>query len=264
MANEPRNGSAEQNDPAQSGIRNTTVPISYEGRSFTVHTFGPPDHISMELAGTKTFYELELLRKAFELHIPGTSIIDVGAFFGNHTTFFSAILNAPVYCFEPNPRAVELLQANISANDLKNVTVIQSALYSAPGHGTLRTGPPENLGQSSVAAAESGGDVEVRTLDSIGFGGPVGIIKVDVEQAELEVLKGARSTIQTFLPHVFVECQTQGNFVEICEYFLEMNYRPIARYCYTPTYLFSPVDEATRLRQILRRLRSSDTASNSG
>jgi hypothetical protein len=52
----------------------------------------------------------------------------------------------------------------------------------------------------SMITDDSKNFIEVDTVDNIAAGKPVSYIKLDVEGAELEALKGAEQTIKTFKP----------------------------------------------------------------
>lgn len=64
------------------------------------------------------------------------------------------------------------------------------------------------------------GDVPVRTLDSYGFT-DVAVIKIDVENMELAVLRGAMETIQRERPVIYAEAWEKGDYLETHRAFLE-------------------------------------------
>lgn len=204
----------------------------------------------MSIRAGRTFYELDVLLKCRELYLPGTKIIDVGANIGNHAVFFGAILGAAVHAFEPFRSNFELLEINIAANGLDGqVLPVCCAIGADDGVGSLHPGPPHNLGVTRVSFGA--GEVPVRSLDSLIIPGPIGLLKVDVEGAELAVLRGATALIEAWLPDIFIEAGNTQAYRAVAEILLDFGYCPRGRYAATLTYLFSATDQARRLRHIL-------------
>ncbi len=117
------------------------------GRRIELWTHPEPDHLATLIRRTGSFYEPDVLMKAQEIHLPGTSIVDIGANIGNHTIFFAAILGAKVIAFEPYGPNYELLRLNVAANGLEGlVDTHRVALGEQDGSGTVRIGDSGNLG----------------------------------------------------------------------------------------------------------------------
>jgi FkbM family methyltransferase len=108
-----------------------------------------------------------------------------------------------IVAFEPEPRSNSRLRDNLEANRSSAVRVIDAALGDSQGVMTLRfaghfaSGAHSLFGQGSVPDGASV-DVEVARGDDLlrrlGLRAPA-IIKVDVEGAEEEVLRGLSSTL---------------------------------------------------------------------
>ena len=133
--------------------------------------------------------------------------IDVGANIGNHTLFFSKICDfTECYSFEPNPAVAYVLRQNVKLNGLnEKVTVVESGVGARKDVMYLGSSPQDNLGATKLhEKGFSSGRVEVIAIDDMGLTN-VDFIKVDVEGMALEVLKGARQTIITNKPILFVE-----------------------------------------------------------
>ena len=79
-----------------------------------------------------TFYEISYLRFIHKLYneLFGNPkklvILDVGASIGNHTIFFSKILGAQVFAFEPYKSSYVVLRENIRLNHLENLVVARN------------------------------------------------------------------------------------------------------------------------------------------
>ncbi|WP_158925168.1 FkbM family methyltransferase [Acidisphaera sp. S103] len=224
--------------------------FEFMGRRIELWAHPDPDHMGRMIRGNRSFYELDVLMKCREVYLPGTAIIDVGANIGNHAVFFGAVLDAPVHAFEPHRPNHDLLEMNIAANGLEGrVIAACCAVGDTDGVGSLHPGPATNLGTTRVSFGA--GETPVRTLDGLSIGGRIGLLKVDVEGAEVAVLRGASALIRHWLPDIVVEAGTTQAFVAVAEVLLGFGYRPRGRYAATPTYLFSATDQERRMRTLL-------------
>jgi len=149
--------------------------------------------------------------------IPGFVFIDIGANEGLYT-IFAAPRVAPtglVIAVEPSPREQIRLEHNIAINEIENVRIVRQALGRQRGKAVLHVADSEHNGQNTlggfayqgVTAVESI-EVELIDLDTLMREQDVerlDVIKMDVEGAELEVLLGAKATLQRFKPILFFE-----------------------------------------------------------
>lgn len=152
-------------------------------------------------------------------------IIDVGANEGHWSLFMRHLHpKSPILAIEPNPVPLELLQKNFAANHLSNATVLAIALAgkaeirefetidNVTGLGSFhidRTGRPW-LTPEKIKLIE----VECRTLDQIlqqqNLTPFIDILKVDVEGAELDVVRGAQLALQR-VRRIQIEYGTESN-----------------------------------------------------
>jgi FkbM family methyltransferase len=224
--------------------------FEFLGRRIELWTHPEPDLLARAIRGNRTFYELDVLMKCRELYLPGTAIIDVGANIGNHAIFFGAVLNAPVYAFEPFEPNYALLELNIAANGLDGqVEALCCAVGELDGCGSLVAGNPNNFGTTRVTFGT--GELTVRSLDSLAIPGPVGLIKIDVEGGELPVLLGAEALLRAWHPDLMIEAGTQAELWRLADVLLNFGYAPRGRFAATPTYLFSAADQTERMRRLL-------------
>jgi FkbM family methyltransferase len=104
-----------------------------------------------------------------------------------------------VVAFEPQPAVFELLRANVASwsGDLAAVELHQTAISDRAGTGSIVSGPlfEHNMGLAKLGEADADGslshEVEVQRLDELLGDTQVGVMKVDVEGHETEVLRGA-------------------------------------------------------------------------
>jgi|GEM_PF-4262700 FkbM family methyltransferase len=162
----------------------------------------------------KMFGELEPVTKAFLLrHLgPHGVFLDVGANVG----YFSLLLarsqpQARVFAFEPNPAIACHLAESIEHNALKDRLTLHS-LAASDAAGTLSfIVDAENSGHSRLSGDGRAGafDVEMIRLDDwlptrLGDRS-LHVVKIDVEGAELRVLRGMEKLITKHRPALVVE-----------------------------------------------------------
>jgi FkbM family methyltransferase len=148
---------------------------------------------------------------------PDAWIIDVGANIGFFTVIFGGWLTqGKVLALEPEPENFRRLQAMVKRRRLEpRVDARQVAAADRNGRGHLM------LSQESHAdhrLGESGLAITVATLDSLWIElerRPVGLIKIDVQGAEYQVLCGATALVDTCRPALFVEIDGSADRVPI-------------------------------------------------
>ncbi len=137
---------------------------------------------------------------------PGSVIFDVGANIGVYTIIGAKKTGTfgNVYAFEPDPRNYKFLRRNIKSHHLVNVRAVNKAIANTVGDVTLYIhGDPTSsrIVKSSWRAEGIVGihRVEVTTIDKFAETykiSNIDVMKMDVEGAELEVIKGAERTLQ--------------------------------------------------------------------
>ncbi|MGC1272192.1 MAG: FkbM family methyltransferase [Planctomycetaceae bacterium] len=136
----------------------------------------------------------------------GSTVWDIGANVGLYTLASSRAVGngGRVYAFEPMPRNLEHLRRHIAMNGLANVIVVPSAASDADG--MLRMA--EGDSPSEFHADERGEfEIEAIALDrwqSECGGPPPEVVKIDVEGAETQVLRGAATTFSRDRPVIFL------------------------------------------------------------
>lgn len=138
-------------------------------------------------------------------------VLDVGANIGYFTLLFSRLTgpNGKVIAFEPSDYAFDLLQKNTSINDIKNVELIKKAVSNTSGKISFNEGPEgfdvysstqEITHPSAQKVKFLSKNIEAITLDDFlserGIKN-VDLIKIDVEGAEYNVLKGMSNFLKS-------------------------------------------------------------------
>jgi len=176
------------------------------GRRISVFA-GAPRH----LANNPDFYiyyfgtwESRQTRAVKRVVRPGDICFDIGANIGWYTLLLSELAgpSGQVHAFEPDPRAYAQLEQNLALNQHFAATRIHNvALGAAVGSHDLYT-TPESLYSSFYDVHGGGkapGAVSVETVDT--YARSAGIdridfLKCDVEGAEFDVLRGARTVFR--------------------------------------------------------------------
>lgn len=138
-------------------------------------------------------------------------ILDIGAYTGVYS-IEAAISNprARVIAVEPNSKVLPTLSLNIACNDLgKQIEIWNYPLSNRSERAHLHT-TNGNWGNSMTSLRESGGlenkiEVETRTLDSHGESLAPGLVKIDVEGFEPEILLGAEKIFRVSRPIILME-----------------------------------------------------------
>ena len=150
------------------------------------------------------WYEHDTIRAFQTILKPGDTFLDIGANFGQYTLLGSKLVgeSGHVIAFEPEPVSYAWLAGNVRRNELANVRLVSCALGEKAATLDLYVGSPDNLGTTSFRKQYNFSGrtvaVPVRTLDE--YCGSQGIaavnaIKLDVEGAELSVLRGAERVL---------------------------------------------------------------------
>jgi FkbM family methyltransferase len=134
---------------------------------------------------------------------PGDTVIDAGAYIGDHTIAYAGAVGETgmVHAFEPNPVAFRCLNHNVG--DLPNVRIYDYALSDAPGNVPL-SGNNGNWGGVYVGEHMRIADVRTNALEVV-IPWRVNLIKLDVEGYELKVLHGAGNLINRCRPKLVLE-----------------------------------------------------------
>lgn len=159
-------------------------------------------------------YELEVFGRLSEILKPGLVFVDVGAHIGRFSFPIARLLseNGLVIAIEPDPISFKALMMGIRLNGFNNVIGLNIAL--SEGGGSVLLCRKFVTATSSIVERENCSDlveVPMKSLDSLvkELNIPrVDIVKIDVEGAELQVLRGAILTFKKFKPHVFVEVRS--------------------------------------------------------
>ena len=152
------------------------------------------------------FFEEEELRFLADRFPRGLRIVDAGANTGNHTLFFSAVMQAEtVVPIEPLPRACAAIRAVVAENGLRNVDLSRLGSAIGASRGRLRAVPSVTAGLGATHfVPDPLGAIPQAPLDDL-VAGAVDLVKIDVEGMEMQALEGAARLIAAQHPHLYIE-----------------------------------------------------------
>lgn len=151
--------------------------------------------------------ESEVLKTLLDKLQPADTVWDIGASYGIYTIFFSLKVNkGNVFAFEPEKATYKLLTKNIQLNNLKNVTPLQMALGDIEGITELHISESANIGTHSLAVrtdypiSRKGQKIQIQKGSDLVKQNAIlspTAIKIDVEGAELNVLRGIETILSS-------------------------------------------------------------------
>ena len=165
------------------------------------------------IRGQYEAHEIELVRRLLK---PGDTAVDIGAHIGFFTMQMAAAVGTSgrVHAFEPFAPNAELLERSVIENHFETrVAFRRAAVGAASGSATL-TFPVETLNSGGAYLLRDGtaplrgnltATVPLVALDDLDLRRPVRFIKMDVEGAEPQVIRGAARLLHEDRPVILTE-----------------------------------------------------------
>jgi len=155
----------------------------------------------------------------------GSVFVDVGANVGYYTLIASRLVGSrgKIYAIEPVPSTVTILRANVKLNECNNVIIVENAAWFTKRELILRI-PGSDYGYTSaVRRGNKSILVKATPLDELLQDVEhIDIIKIDVEGAEYEALKGAKSTL---LKTECIVLELTRNVKEVLEFLMNCGFK---------------------------------------
>lgn len=170
------------------------------------------------------YYSRDIVLLLDRILKPGMVVMDAGANIGEITMSAAHRVgpDGKVFSFEPMSPLYARLQEHIEENDLTQVTAIKSGLSDCPGKADIYESETkfqdgsenEGLGSlyKSTVRSVAVEEIEIDTVDVFFKKWSLtrlDLIKIDVEGAELQVLKGGLDTISRMHPYIIIEIQDE-------------------------------------------------------
>ncbi|MBU4217087.1 FkbM family methyltransferase [Candidatus Parcubacteria bacterium] len=172
-----------------------------------------------------SFYFGSFEKKKVKLFI--SSVVDAKVVFdiGSNVGYYSLLANkymkeGKVFAFEPSRRNVEFLKKHMSLNNADKVEVVDSAISDVSGEVFLQENELGVL--DTISSKEGTYNVSAISIDDFCESKNLypDVIKLDVEGAEMLAFNGAKKTLASKRPVVFLS--THSDELEVqCKAFLE-------------------------------------------
>lgn len=157
-------------------------------------------------------YETKKQRVVASVLRPGMVCWDIGANVGFYTLLIAELVGSTgkVFAFEPLPANVDILRQHVAMNGYRNVTIFPDALGNMDSE--VRFDPRANASMGRISAA-GGLTVPCLKADTVIASGQArapDVVKIDVEGAEADVLRGAS---RLFRNHPILFLVTHGDVI---------------------------------------------------
>ena len=143
----------------------------------------------------------------------GNIFFDIGANVGYYTILGARLVRpgGRVFAFEPMVRNLSYLYRHVELNGTTNVTIIPAACSDSLSLAVFSSGANPAEGHLNDGVLSPGNEaihspIATITVDIVAerFGIAPHVMKIDVEGAELSVLRGADKTIRSAKPQIFL------------------------------------------------------------
>lgn len=185
---------------------------SRKTRNLSFHKTGtgnyylPTDAYEDVIANTiinNQIFDKEVIDLATHFIFPGTTVLDIGANFGQMSILFSNLVgeNGKVHSFEADDWVYEILLKNIEANG-KSEKIIPhfGAVHSTSGE--ILIYPEQDFEEFGTYGSygidynlQNGRKVETLAIDDLRIEDAISFMKVDIQGGDLLAMKGAKKTI---------------------------------------------------------------------
>jgi FkbM family methyltransferase len=197
------------------------APLLLAGESTIRH--GPARGLRIDPAGAHPGYALgtseqPLQRLLVDMLGSGDVFYDVGANVGFFTLLAARLVGprGAVVAFEPDPRNADVLRANVARNGLDNVEVFEQAVADTTSRRSFVIAESTASHLADEDADEPATVVDVVSLDDferVTSKRPPTVVKLDIEGAEVDALRGASRLIARHRPAII--CEVHGTEAEV-------------------------------------------------
>jgi FkbM family methyltransferase len=188
--------------------RERVLTTHYEG--FTIH-YPSLSIIGQQIASGKNWQgSLADVTAALFEKVPAPTVVEVGSNIGTSLIEIKRVRPAArVFCFEPSDRFADVLERNVAANRLGDVTIERLLVGSDDGSGQLFV----NTSTASVAAPTYGGhdllgEASIRMVALDSYFEPsatVDLLKIDTDGYDQAVVAGAQRLVRAHGPAIYCE-----------------------------------------------------------
>lgn len=165
--------------------------------------------------------------------------VDVGAHIGYFSLFASLLVSkkGQVYSFEPTPSTFKILKKNCKRK--KNITLFNKGVYSCNKEAFfkdfgIRYSAFNTINEDRIGKSVKSKKIKIKliSLDKFFKNRKIDFIKIDAENSEYEIIKGAKSIIEKDRPILCLELKSTKQKEKekrkgICNYLKKMKYKAV-------------------------------------
>ncbi|MBU2564047.1 FkbM family methyltransferase [Patescibacteria group bacterium] len=154
------------------------------------------DSLRLSLSGVYEPFETKIIKSVIK---KDNTVIDIGANIGYYTLLFAKLVgrNGKIIAFEPDPDNFFLLKKNVEINGYKNATLIQKAVSNKIGTTKLYLHKNDKKQHSIYNSNNSRKSIEIESTRADNYiNEKVDLIKIDIEGAEGETIKGMKNLLK--------------------------------------------------------------------
>ena len=152
------------------------------------------------------------------IHLSNDEVfVDCGAYDGDTALIFNKMGEGKIYALECDKLNLEKLKQN--TRHLKNIEIIEKGCFSRKDVLYFKDG----AGEASTVSNQGNVKIEVDALDNM-ISERVTYLKMDIEGAELEALKGAQNIIRSYRPRLAISVYHRyDDLLAIPQFITELN-----------------------------------------
>ena len=174
------------------------------------------------------------------------TIIEAGAYIGDTAILFSELYpEAKIYSFEPSLKNFEALIENVSGRE--NIVPLNFGLWSLSGKAKISINPVNP--RTNKIDMINNGDIKLISIDEFVESENIkpDLIKLDIEGAEMEALKGATNTLSRYYPDLIIAIYHKGSDLWEIPLFILRNFPQYKLYIHhSDVFISSTVVVASR------------------
>lgn len=141
----------------------------------------------------------------YQILKPADKVLVLGGHIGTHATLISKLIgkDGKVFIFEPNPKILKFLRANLALNNAENAILYPKAAFSSNTNVSFIAKHVGNAGEAHISRSEKDSNenldllvtVEAVSIDSIDEIKTIDVLQMDIEGEEENAVYGAQKLI---------------------------------------------------------------------
>lgn len=211
------------------------VNISNEDGTFYCRSL---DHVYMY-----SVYREPELREYFKMSKNGV-FLDVGANIGKYSFLVAKKYpESRIVAIEPEEESLKIFKKNIKLNNLKNISIVNKIVadskrginffvnFDKPTRSTIEKGEIQGQAKYQKSNDKKYSSFKIRKLNAITIDEIsknykcINLIKIDIQEAEILALKGAKETLKSYKPDIIFESLNNRKYEEIKEFLHPFGYK---------------------------------------